>query len=396
LNRRQFVRYVASSSLLALAGAPDLGFAEPVGVNCRLASTAPFEGGRLVKNISFLGLETLPTNRLMGEGPDARLYSDLSVISEQDPITHTSHFYVVRTIPADLPDLHRPWKIKVDGLVQTPLTIAEADLIKRKQPQGLHLLECSGNARPMGFRLLSTARWEGVPLFDVLAPAGRLPKATQVRISGLETDAAGVPLPSTIPGASWTFKLEDLQASGAFLATHMNGVPLPVEHGKPVRLMAPGWLGCCNIKWVNEITFVDDTAEPSAHMISYAPLTLQRGTPKFTKEYEPARMDTAAMPIRVEEWQVGGRPHYRVVGLIWGGSKPARQLVIRFGHRGGYRPVDCYRAPKDTTSWAFWYHEFVPPRAGVYHVQLRVADADLECRRLNADHYGLDFYINQV
>ncbi|HEY4000553.1 MAG TPA: molybdopterin-dependent oxidoreductase [Candidatus Xenobia bacterium] len=380
MNRRAFVHYAASSSLLWMAGA---GWGDPANP---LARSTPFGRARLVRLLPFDDPRKIPPNTLEGRGGDTVLCTDLTRVTPRYPIPATDHFYVIRDLPEG--DSWSESGIRVYGLVQRPHTVKVDDLIRRRRPQGLHLLECSGNARHWGFRLLSPARWEGVPIADVLARAGRKPAATQVRVAGLEGCKAG-------PVASWTFKIEDLVGAGAFLATHMNGQRLPRQHGYPVRMVVPGWLGCCSIKWVNEIELVDDTAVPSAHMISYAPLTMQAGEPKFTRDFKPALMEVAAMPIRVEEWQTDHGLRYRIEGLVWGGDKPVRNLIIRVDHET-WRPVDAYTPPHDTRTWTFWYHEFHPKAPGKYHIQLRVADEGVVCRRLNADHYGRDVIILAV
>src|SRR5438034_9585635 len=80
----------------------------------------------------------------------------------------------------------------------------------------------------------------------------------------------------SIPGASWAFSPEQLEKAGAFLATELNGQPLPKDHGAPVRLVVPGWYGCTSIKWVNEITLVREEVEATSQMLEYAARTLQK------------------------------------------------------------------------------------------------------------------------
>ena len=60
------------------------------------------------------------------------------------------------------------------------------------------------------------------------------------------------------------------------------------------------WYGCTCIKWLNAITFVDNDAEATSQMQEFAARTHQHGVPKLAKDYKPAIIDQAAMPIRVE------------------------------------------------------------------------------------------------
>jgi DMSO/TMAO reductase YedYZ molybdopterin-dependent catalytic subunit len=180
--------------------------------------------------------------------------------------------------------------------------------------------------------------------------------------------------------------MEQLAASGAFLATKMNGAPLPKDHGCPVRLIVPGWYGCTCIKWVDEICFVDDAAEATSQMKEFATRTHQNGVPKLASEYKPATIDQAAMPIRVEQWNVDGTTKYNVVGVMWGGHKPTRDLQIRFLPDEAFVPVTTYHQASNAT-WTLWSQKWTPRSAGVYQIQLKIADATIPTRRLDEGYY---------
>src|SRR6266566_2842961 len=119
-------------------------------------------------------------------------------------------------------------------------------------------------------------------------------------------------------------------------STELNGQPLPKDHGAPVRLVVPGWYGCTSIKWVNEITLVEQEVEATSQMREYAARTLQKGVPQLAKDFQPAAIDQAAMPIRIEKWTIADKIQYRVVGIAWGGSQPINVLQIRFNPEEDY------------------------------------------------------------
>jgi DMSO/TMAO reductase YedYZ molybdopterin-dependent catalytic subunit len=96
----------------------------------------------------------------------------------------------------------------------------------------------------------------------------------------------------------------------------MNGKPLTKDHGAPVRLIVPGWYGCACIKWVNEITLVDDGAAATSQMQEFAGRTQQMGVPKLVRDYQPARIEQVAMPTRIEKWMIDERIVYRVTGIL--------------------------------------------------------------------------------
>src|SRR5260370_48710 len=176
------------------------------------------------------------------------------------------------------------------------------DLTKGARPVGLHLMECSGNARATRYGMISVADWSGTLMSDLLELCKSKPRATRVVVSGFDSYSATSA--TSLPGADWVFTVEQLRASKAFLATEMNGQPLSKDHGAPVRLIMPGWYGCASIKWVNAITLVDDFFLAESQMQDFAARTHQQGLPKLAIDYRPAIIDQAAMPIPVEKWLV--------------------------------------------------------------------------------------------
>src|SRR5207302_3983578 len=102
------------------------------------------------------------------------------------------------------------------------------------------------------------------------------------------------------------------------------GLDLVRDRGAQVRLVVPGWYGCTCIKWVNEISFVGENAEATSQMREYAARTEQKGVPELAKDFQPAAIEQAAMPVRIEKWSVAGKIQYRVVGIAWGGTQPVR------------------------------------------------------------------------
>jgi DMSO/TMAO reductase YedYZ molybdopterin-dependent catalytic subunit len=257
---------------------------------------------------------------------------------------------------------------------------------------GLHLMECSGNARATRFALLSVADWTGVPLSDLLASRIK-PKTNRVMVSGF--DQYPMRSATSVPGADWIFTLEQLDSAKAFLATQMNGQPLTKDHGALVRLVVPGWYGCACIKWVNAITFVNDDAEATSQMQEFAARTHQQSVPKLANEYKPASIDQAAMPIRVEKWLVNGKIKYRVAGILWGGSRPIKTLEIRFNPEEDYVRVDKFSQTRNDP-WSFWSHAWTPKTLGVYLIRLRVGDPDVETKRLDSGHYVRSVEVTEV
>ncbi len=351
----------------------------------------PFRDGKQLGTLEFKGESQAALDTTIGAGLDARLFSDLSTLSPEQSITPTEKFYV-RTTASELIDLSKPWMISVSGLGQEPAYLALDELRKSAKPMGMHLMECSGNTRATRFGLLSVGDWIGVPISDLLTTRIK-PRTDRVMVSGF--DQYPMKSATSIPGADWVFTATQLKASKAFLATDMNGQPLSRDHGAPVRLVVPGWYGCTCIKWVNAITFVEESFSATSQMQEFAARTHQQGIPKLARDYRPAIIDQAAMPIRVEKWLVDGRIKYRVVGILWGGSRLVKALEIRFNPEEDYVRVDHFSQTANDP-WSFWSHTWTPKTAGAYMIRLRVADPLVETKRLDSGHYVRSVEVTEI
>jgi DMSO/TMAO reductase YedYZ molybdopterin-dependent catalytic subunit len=339
--------------------------------------------GRYLELIEFVGEGLIPMETPMGAGLDGRLYTDLSNVTPDHPITPNEKFYL-RTRASELLDDRKPWAIKVTGPLKRPMEIGMLALRKMSKPAGLHLMECSGNVRFAHFGMLSVADWAGVRVSEILESARIDKAASRVLISGF--DRYPIASSTSEPGASWIFTVDNLNSCNAFFATGMNGLSLTKDHGAPVRLVVPGWYGCTCIKWVNEITLLGEDAAVTSQMQEFAARTMQQGMPELARDYRPAVIEQGAMPVRVEKWLVDGKITYRVHGIAWGGSRPVNGLEIRFNEAEDFIPVGDF---KQTTNdpWSFWAHPWTPKGPGIYSIRLRVKDNSVPARRLNAGYY---------
>jgi DMSO/TMAO reductase YedYZ molybdopterin-dependent catalytic subunit len=140
------------------------------------------------------------------------------------------------------------WRLRVTGLVEREVEIRYADLLAAPLQESLVTLACVSNE--VGGDLVGNARWTGWPVRQLLARAGPRPGADMVLSRGPDGFSAGTPLTALTDGRD------------ALLAVGMNGGPLPVEHGFPVRLVVPGLYGYVSAtKWVSELKvtrFADD------------------------------------------------------------------------------------------------------------------------------------------
>jgi DMSO/TMAO reductase YedYZ molybdopterin-dependent catalytic subunit len=384
---------------LAAAGAATL--VEPGEVLARLAADVPCAGSAPAGEL--LGTLPLFRNRPQvqefgvkygGPGLDARMVTDLSILEPGKLITPNHLAYIRTEIPAAAANHQGPWTLDANGLIAQPATLKLDDLMTQSKNYGAHLFECSGNANPSNFGLMSVAEWEGIPLADVVRRLKPGKDATGVLVSGY--DHIGQVSQRSIVGASWVFPLANLDKLGAFLAVRMNGEPVPADHGKPVRLVVPGWYGCTWIKWVNEIRLVGADEPATTQMVEFANRTHQSEPHKFARDYTPADIQTAATPVRIEKRKGPDGIDYRIVGILWGGTKPVDRLAIRFGKEQAATPFAVCPAPKTHTMWSLWEYRWKPAAPGTYDIYLEVPDKSVPQRRLNTGYYMRQVVIDAV
>jgi DMSO/TMAO reductase YedYZ molybdopterin-dependent catalytic subunit len=388
VSRRELLRGAVVAGGALLVGFEQLAWPRAI----QEATNDPFAKGKLLGTIAFTGEAKVPMETALGAELDGRMYTDLSALGPENRVTPTEKFYI-RTRASELLEAQRAWRVRVGGLAARPFELGLEELRKMAKPSGTHLMECAGNARSVHFGMMSVAEWGGAPLAELLESAKPKAEATGVLISGFDTYAAKSA--SSVPGASWIFTREELRTSRAFLATEMNGSAPTKDHGAPVRLVVPGWYGCVCIKWVNEITLTGATAAATSQMQEYAARTMQVGVPRFAREYKPATVDPAAMPIRVEKWVVEEKIRHRVVGIVWGGSGAVKDLEIRFNPEEDYVPVgNLERAGQNP--WRFWTHAWAPQQTGTYMIRLRVRDAGVIARRMDLGYYMRSVEITEI
>jgi DMSO/TMAO reductase YedYZ molybdopterin-dependent catalytic subunit len=157
------------------------------------------------------------------------------------------------------------YRLAIDGLVERKLSFSLRDLEQMPCETRLVTLECAGNGRTRfdppvpgekwDVGAVSTAEWTGVPLRDLLDRAEIAPKAREVLFRG--ADGGTVEDRPDAIRYERSLSLESARASGAILAYAMNGEPLPIHHGFPLRLIVPSWYAVASVKWLTEIELIE-------------------------------------------------------------------------------------------------------------------------------------------
>lgn len=238
-SRRKFLKQMSGAALAAGASPTLLSWALPVQTG---TIDMPGENGMIVRSFRFVDLET-------------------PVEYFNTWITPVPHFFVRNHMhePSELDP--GDWRLTVGGEVEKPLTLSLSELSKLETHSIVNTLECAGNGRSLhrpqvpgiqwGKGAVSTARFSGPRLRDVLQRAGIKSAGKHVMFRGLDE------VPGKVPPFIRSIPVEKALDADTLIATHMNGSPLTKHHGFPARALVPGWIGAASCKWLAEIKILD-------------------------------------------------------------------------------------------------------------------------------------------
>ena len=148
-------------------------------------------------------------------------------------------------------------QLEISGLVSRPQKVSMADIRRRPRIELACAYECSGNSGRRFHGLVSNGLWGGTSLKALLEDIGLEPPGREVVFFGADRAEETI----TIRGRSWdveqqfarSLSLEDALSDDTMLAYELNGEPLTVNQGAPLRLIVPGWYGVAQVKWLEQI-----------------------------------------------------------------------------------------------------------------------------------------------
>ena len=275
-------------------------------------------------------------------------------------------------IPTDVDT--RTFKLNISGHVQNSLSLSLHDLRTKFEPVSIvAVAQCAGNSRSLflprvaggqwGNGAVGNARWTGVRLKDLLQHAGIKPGAIEVSFQGLDR----APLPAT-PAFIKSLEIDRALDADVLVAYAMNGAPLPMLNGFPMRLVVPGWYATYWVKALNEIVVLPHKFSgfwmDKAYRIPKNP-DAQESPEKLAAETEPInRMSVRSLIVEpVQDQKVPlGKPCV-VEGLAIDSGKGIQKVEISTD--GGQNWSDAtLDAEIGKYSWRRWRYTWTPNKAG--------------------------------
>jgi DMSO/TMAO reductase YedYZ molybdopterin-dependent catalytic subunit len=286
-------------------------------------------------------------------------------------LTPSEKFFTVahngpRVVPA------AGWQLDITGLVDRPVSLDLAAIRALPRREITFTLECSGNTGlPFLTGAIGNATWAGTPLAPLLRAAG--PRAPEVVFWGADSGPSpvGDPPAPVVEQFARSLSLADALDDTLLLCYEMNGAPLHPAHGFPVRLLAPGWYGIANVKWLRRIELLGTRYEGRFMGRDYVTQrkTTQDGlaSVRFTSV---GRALLKSAPARV----VRGPAGYQVEGVAWGA--PIGRVEARIDG-GPWLPTFLVAGAAATGfEWQRWGCDWDRPTPGEHTVTSRAFDTN--------------------
>jgi DMSO/TMAO reductase YedYZ molybdopterin-dependent catalytic subunit len=324
-----------------------------------LARAFPAQPGEVV----IPWLDEVPANPEPGMVVNLLKWEDLaSRITPNDKFFGITHY--------EWPSIDEAtWRLEIDGLVRRPLTFTLPELRSRPRQEVEFTLECSGNhGFPWFIGSIGTARWAGTPLAAILQEAEPLENGIEVVFVGADAGEETIQDTKVRQNFARGMSLADALSPATLLCYEMNGAPLPERNGSPLRLIAPGWYGIANVKWLKRIEVRESRFMGRFMARDYVTLREERrGNEVAWVETSVGRSRLKSVPAKVTRHD--GR--YRIVGAAWGA--PIARVDVQID-QGPWLAATIDRGEDAEHAWKLWSLDWEPSSPGEHSITSRAVD----------------------
>jgi DMSO/TMAO reductase YedYZ molybdopterin-dependent catalytic subunit len=280
----------------------------------------------------------------------------------------------------DIPDVDADaYRLQVGGAVERPLSLSLAELRERPAVTRAVTLECAGNGRarleprpvsqPWLTEAIGTAQWTGVPLRDLIEEAGLHDGAVEVLFTGLDRGIEG----GVEQDYERSLPVAEALGADALLAYEMGGVPLPPQHGYPLRLVIAGWYGMAHVKWLRSITAITEPFQGYQQAVGYRMYDADGNAGALVTRIMPRSL---TMPPGIPDFLTRARVLDAgpcvLRGRAWSGWAPVQQVEVSVDGGESWADADVERE-LDARAWRGWSWEW-DATPGEYVICSRATD----------------------
>jgi DMSO/TMAO reductase YedYZ molybdopterin-dependent catalytic subunit len=298
-----------------------------------------------------------------------QLWEDLqvSMITPTEKFFSVAHYEGPLGPPIDSSD----WHLEITGSVRHPLSLTLDDLRSRPRNEVIYTLECAGNHGLPGFSAgIGTAKWSGTLLTPLLQQADIMEEGIEVVFFGSDMGEEEIRGEKMIQNFARSMSLSDVMDSELLLCYEMNDRPLAREHGYPLRLIAPGWYGIANVKWLKRIEIRKTRFMGRFMARDYVTIRgEQRDGEMAWMESSVGRSLLKSVPARV----IRNNGQYRISGAAWGA--PIRSVEVQIDG-GSWMSATLDQNQDAPYAWKFWSLDWRNPQPGEHSITSRAIDID--------------------
>ena len=273
------------------------------------------------------------------------------------------------------------WTLHVGGAVERSNEFTMESLKQFEPVTVTAVLQCSGNGRAYhrprvpGVQwergAVGNAQWTGVRLRDVLQAAGVRAEARHVMFQGADR-----PVVATVPLFVRSIPLEKAFHPNTLLAYEMNGRPLPLPHGAPLRVITPGWMAESCIKWLTHIELREDEASGYFMQTAYR-------VPVKSEHSDTGMTDNVTAPVEVmpvkslisspEDGQAVLAGGVRIKGVAWAGETRIAKVEISIDEGNTWQPAQLVGDDR-LYAWRQWQFLWQATVQGTFAIVCRATD----------------------
>ncbi len=297
-------------------------------------------------------------------------------------ITPIEHFFVRTHVYVPAVNANE-WRLKVEGEVAAPVSLTMEDLKKLPAVELVSVVECAGNGR--GFYQppvpgvqwtngsVGNGRWRGVRLADVLKRAGIKDSAKEILFDG-----ADVPL-GTMPDFQRSIPVKKALDGQTLLAYAMNGETLPVKHGFPLRVVAPGWASDSWVKWLTSIRVLakehDGFWMKSAYRHPGKPVAPGTTVPPEQMQPVTSLRVKSVITTPLDGAQVVTGNLLTIRGVAWAGDAgPVTAVDVSVDNGRTWKPASLDPDQRTQFGWRQWELDWTPSQEAYYTILARARD----------------------